>query len=93
MLSRSEINRAFAVRLDLSCRHRGKSLNELAREAGKKLGRHIRPDGLPTCGEREGWLPLMKALAEILEVDVAWLACGESSAPSQRAQDSLRLVK
>ena len=91
MSSRSQSTRAFAVRLDRACRERGKTLDDLAREAAEALGRRIRSGGLPSCGERPGWIPLTLALAEILDVNVSWLVFGEGTAvpavPPLRLED------
>ena len=80
VLTRSQFTRAFAVRLDWCCRQQGKTLDDVAREAGEALGRRVRPERLPSCGERPGWIPLTLALAEILDVNVSWLVFGEGTA-------------
>ena len=89
MTARSQLTRAFAVRLDWCCRQQGITLHDLAREASQVLSRGIRPERLPTCGERPGWIPLTRVLAEILDVNPGWLVFGEgkAAAPPSRGEN------
>ena len=80
MTFKDDFRHAFADRLDQCLTHRDMSLEEFAQRVVDAHGQPFDPATITAVVDGSEWELIIPALAEILQVDAAWLAFGGKGA-------------